>query len=100
MDRFARYHLWEETSHARCPVALHPWEWTVRRSKEHEHADRWSKYAFTASSLSLHSWINAFVLPLAIQGLGAGANQAMTEIIVSDLVPVAKRGLFFGIIGM
>jgi len=37
---------------------------------------------------------------LAIQGLGAGANQAMTEIIVSDLVPVAERGMFFGIIGM
>ena len=37
---------------------------------------------------------------LAIQGLGAGANQAITEIIVSDLVPVAERGLFFGIIGM
>jgi MFS family permease len=40
------------------------------------------------------------VFVLAIQGLGAGANQAMTEIIVSDLVPVAERGMFFGIIGM
>ena len=93
MDGFARYNLWEETSHARFPVTLPPWEWTVRWSAEHEHVDSWSKYAFTASTSNLHSWTDAL---LVIQGLGAGANQAMTEIIVSDLV----RGMFFGIIGM
>jgi hypothetical protein len=100
MDRLARYNLWKKTSHAHCPVTFPPWEWTVRRSLEHEHVDSWSKCAFTADSLNLYSWTDAFDCILAVQGLGAGANQAMTEIIVSDLVPVAERGLFFGIIGM
>jgi MFS family permease len=97
MGRFARYDFWEETSDPHCLAALHPWEWTVRRSEQHEHADRRSKCVrqeFCIPGLTLISCL------LAIQGLGAGANQAITEIIVSDLVPVAERGLFFGIIGM
>ena len=97
MDRFARYNLWEKTRHAQFPVSLLPWEWTMRRSEQHEHVDSRSK---CANSLNFHSYTNAIDCILAIQGLGAGANQAMTEIIVSDLVPVAERGMFFGIIGM
>ncbi|GAA5883071.1 hypothetical protein JCM8547_003794, partial [Rhodosporidiobolus lusitaniae] len=34
-----------------------------------------------------------------IQGVGGGAILTMTEIIVTDLVPLAERGSFFGIIG-
>lgn len=70
MDRVARYDFWEETSHPRCSFTLHPREWTVRRSAEHEHAHRRSKYAFTPSSLSLYYWINAFFLPFSHPGFG------------------------------
>ena len=36
----------------------------------------------------------------AIQGMGGGGIINMTEIIVSDLVPLAKRGLYQGILGL
>ena len=35
----------------------------------------------------------------AIQGLGSGGIQSTTEVIMSDLVPLVERGIFFGIIG-
>ncbi|GAA6007140.1 MDR family MFS transporter [Rhodotorula paludigena] len=35
----------------------------------------------------------------SVQGIGGGAILTMTEIIVCDLVPLAERGAFFGIIG-
>ena len=36
----------------------------------------------------------------AIQGIGGGAILNLTEIIVSDLVPLAERGLYQGMIGL
>ena len=36
----------------------------------------------------------------AIQGMGGGGIINMTEIIVSDLVPLAERGLYQGILGL
>lgn len=35
----------------------------------------------------------------AIQGIGGGGILAMTEIVVADLVPLNKRGVYMGIIG-
>ncbi|GAA5833067.1 hypothetical protein JCM11251_006502 [Rhodosporidiobolus azoricus] len=35
----------------------------------------------------------------SVQGVGGGAILTMTEIVVCDLVPLADRGAFFGIIG-
>ncbi|GAA5933720.1 uncharacterized protein JCM15063_001393 [Sporobolomyces koalae] len=40
------------------------------------------------------------ILGRTIQGAGGGAILAVVEIIVVDLVPIAERGIFFGIIGM
>ena len=35
-----------------------------------------------------------------VQGIGAGGFTTMTEIIVTDLVPLRRRGKWFGIISM
>ncbi|GAA6035590.1 hypothetical protein JCM8097_004917 [Rhodosporidiobolus ruineniae] len=35
----------------------------------------------------------------SIQGIGGGAILTMTEIVITDLVPLAERGAYFGIIG-
>ncbi|GAA5917548.1 hypothetical protein JCM6882_001725 [Rhodosporidiobolus microsporus] len=35
----------------------------------------------------------------SVQGVGGGAILTMSEIIVTDLVPLAERGLYFGILG-
>ncbi|GAA5985852.1 hypothetical protein JCM11641_005320 [Rhodosporidiobolus odoratus] len=35
----------------------------------------------------------------SIQGVGGGAILTMTEIVVTDLVPLAERGAYFGILG-
>ncbi|GAA5894341.1 hypothetical protein JCM6882_007636 [Rhodosporidiobolus microsporus] len=35
----------------------------------------------------------------SVQGIGGGAILTMTEIVVTDLVPLAERGAYFGIIG-
>jgi MFS family permease len=35
-----------------------------------------------------------------IQGVGGGAIINMSEIIVSDLVPLAQRGLYQGLLGL
>jgi len=35
----------------------------------------------------------------SVQGVGGGAILTMVEIIVCDLVPLAERGAYFGIIG-
>ena len=36
----------------------------------------------------------------SIAGIGGGGILASVEIVVADLVPLAERGLFFGILGM
>ena len=36
----------------------------------------------------------------AVQGIGGGAIINMSEIIVSDLVPLAERGLYQGLVGL
>lgn len=36
----------------------------------------------------------------AVQGIGGGGILSLTEIITSDLVPLAERGLFQGIVGL
>ena len=36
----------------------------------------------------------------AIQGLGGGGIASLTQIIVSDLVPLRERGMFNGLVGM
>lgn len=36
----------------------------------------------------------------AVQGIGAGGFTTMTEIIVTDLIPLRHRGKWFGIISM
>ena len=39
-------------------------------------------------------------LYIAIQGIGGGSISSLTEIITSDLVPLAERGLYQGILGL
>ena len=36
----------------------------------------------------------------AVQGLGGGGILSLTQIILSDLVPLRERGMFNGLIGM
>ena len=36
----------------------------------------------------------------AVQGIGGGGILNLTEIIVSDLVPLSERGLFQGLLGL
>ncbi|KAL8287529.1 hypothetical protein RQP46_003387 [Phenoliferia psychrophenolica] len=43
--------------------------------------------------------INVIIIGRSIQGAGGGGILAMTEIIICDLVPLAQRGLYMGIIG-
>lgn len=40
------------------------------------------------------------MLFIAVQGAGGGALQAITQIVISDLVPLRERPLYNGIIGM
>ncbi|KAI0075896.1 MFS general substrate transporter [Panus rudis PR-1116 ss-1] len=40
------------------------------------------------------------ILGRAIQGMGGGSLQSVSNIIITDLVPLRKRGLFTGITGM
>ncbi|KAJ7598412.1 iron permease [Mycena floridula] len=44
--------------------------------------------------------MNMLIAARTIQGIGGGSILNMVEIIVSDLVPLAERGLFQGIIGL
>jgi MFS family permease len=37
---------------------------------------------------------------IAIQGLGGGGILPLTQIILSDLVPLRERGMFSGLLGM
>jgi MFS family permease len=39
-------------------------------------------------------------LLVAVQGLGAGAITALTQIIIADLVPLTERGVFNGIMAL
>lgn len=43
--------------------------------------------------------MNVLILGRSIQGVGGGGILVMTDIIVCDLVPLASRGAFYGIIG-
>ncbi|KAM0745895.1 iron permease [Meredithblackwellia eburnea MCA 4105] len=43
--------------------------------------------------------MEAMIIGRAVQGAGGGCIIVMTEIIIVDLVPLAERGAFFGIIG-
>lgn len=36
----------------------------------------------------------------AVQGIGAGGIFSLSEIILSDLVPLSERGLYKGILGL
>lgn len=40
------------------------------------------------------------VAPSVVQGLGGGAILTISNIIISDLVPLSQRGLYQGIIGL
>ncbi|EMD39089.1 hypothetical protein CERSUDRAFT_104356 [Gelatoporia subvermispora B] len=44
--------------------------------------------------------INMLIAARTIQGIGGGSITNMTSIIISDLVPLAERGLFQGILGL
>ncbi|KAJ7598423.1 iron permease [Mycena floridula] len=44
--------------------------------------------------------MNMLIAARTIQGIGAGSIENMVEIITSDLVPLAERGLYQGIIGL
>lgn len=44
--------------------------------------------------------VHCLPLCLAVQGIGGGAIINLTEIITSDLVPLAERGLYQGLIGL
>ncbi|EIM89050.1 MFS general substrate transporter [Stereum hirsutum FP-91666 SS1] len=44
--------------------------------------------------------MNALIGGRAVQGLGGGGILALTQIIVSDIVPLHERGMFNGLIGM
>jgi len=57
---------------------------------------------FTAGSI-IAAVADSFTILLSgrtVQGIGAGGFTAMTEIIVTDLIPFRHRGKWFGIIGM
>ena len=57
---------------------------------------------FTTGSI-VSAVANDFAMLLAgrtVQGMGAAGFTTMTEIIVTDLVPLRHRGLWFGIISM
>jgi MFS family permease len=43
---------------------------------------------------------NSSSILIAIQGIGGGGILNLTEIVVSDLVPLAERGIFQGFFGM
>ncbi|KIP05339.1 hypothetical protein PHLGIDRAFT_25152 [Phlebiopsis gigantea 11061_1 CR5-6] len=44
--------------------------------------------------------MNMLIAARTVQGVGGGAIISLTEIIISDLVPLAERGIFQGIIGL
>ena len=43
--------------------------------------------------------MNMLIAGRAIQGVGGGGIIALTDIIVADLVPLAERGPYLGIVG-
>ncbi|KAF7792059.1 hypothetical protein EIP86_003087 [Pleurotus ostreatoroseus] len=44
--------------------------------------------------------MNMLIAARTIQGIGGGSISSLTEIITSDLVPLAERGLYQGILGL
>ncbi|KIY45664.1 MFS general substrate transporter [Fistulina hepatica ATCC 64428] len=44
--------------------------------------------------------MTVLIVGRAVQGVGGGGIQALTSIVISDLVPLRERGLFTGITGM
>jgi MFS family permease len=58
---------------------------------------------FFAAGMIIAALAGNFTVLLAgrtVQGIGAGGFITMTEIIVTDLVPLRQRGKWFGIISM
>ncbi|ORY63676.1 iron permease [Leucosporidium creatinivorum] len=43
--------------------------------------------------------MNIVILGRSIQGIGGGGILTMTEIVIVDLLPLAERGAFFGVVG-
>lgn len=43
--------------------------------------------------------MSAAIAGRAIQGAGGGAILVLSELIVVDLVPLSKRGAYFGVLG-
>ncbi|KAJ7278817.1 major facilitator superfamily domain-containing protein [Mycena rebaudengoi] len=44
--------------------------------------------------------MNVLIAGRTVQGIGAGSLTSLTQIVLSDLVPLSERGLFHGLIGL
>ena len=59
-----------------------------------------SLQAEVRAQLSKVSYMSLIHLTKAIQGIGAGGISSLTQIIISDLVPLHERGTYNGLISL
>ena len=83
--------------YARVSSIVRAWFRSLRQCPEYELVDRREKYVYP---IEISMILISNDLSIAIQGIGGGPIINMSEIIVSDLVPLAERGLYQGLVGL
>ncbi|KAM0746387.1 iron permease [Meredithblackwellia eburnea MCA 4105] len=92
---------WVGSSYALTSTALIPWTGGIAHLFGRKATMLGSLIIFAVGSAVTGAApsMSVVILGRSIQGIGGGGILTMTEIVVCDLVPLAERGPFFGIVG-
>ncbi|KAK4704677.1 hypothetical protein P7C70_g1530, partial [Phenoliferia sp. Uapishka_3] len=92
---------WVGSAYALTSTALIPWTGGLAKifGRRATMLDSLLFFAIGSAVTGSANSMNIVILGRALQGVGGGGILTMTEIIVCDLIPLAERGAYFGILG-